>query len=109
MGVFGKSAAQILDFRTEGEEVVMKKLVAAMVLVGTLSMASGAMAYDGGKKHGEHRGRSPELGIWFRFPQPRSRLDGRRREWGREKERERGRWEDHRRDRCGRPRPRHRT
>jgi hypothetical protein len=88
----------------------MKRLVAAIVLVGTLSMASSAMAYGSGhnqprdgKKYVEHRGKEPEFGIWFRFPQPNLKLAKRHREWEREK------WEDHRHNGCNHSRPRHRS
>jgi hypothetical protein len=88
----------------------MRRLVAVIVLVGTLCMAGDAMAYGGGRKptrggrqHVEHRVRIPEFGIWLRFPQPKFRLDGRRREWKREKR------EGHRYHKCGYPRPRYRS
>jgi hypothetical protein len=90
---------------------MMKKLVAAAVLVGTLSVAGSAMAYDGKrnprpqfrdeKKHVERRDESPEFKMWFSFPQLTLKLDGRR------QEQERREWDDHRHDKGRPPRFRH--
>jgi hypothetical protein len=87
------------------------KLIAAMVLVGTLSMASGAMAYGDGRHHPnrhrdrktyvylEHRGEWPEFGVWLTFPRPQM---GRRHwEWERE------RWGGHHHNRHWPPRRHH--
>jgi hypothetical protein len=90
---------------------MMKKLVAAVVLVGILSVAGSAMADEGrrnhrpqprgGRQHVERRDESPEFGIWLAFPQMMLRLDGRH------QEREKREWEHHRHDRHRPPHFRH--
>ena len=95
----------------------MKKLVIAVVLVGTL-MASGAMAHekrhnlprDDGKKYEEPRGKSPEFGVWIKFPISKSKISKSRpndqhRQWERDDERREG----HRRGKDEHPRPRGRS
>jgi hypothetical protein len=90
---------------------MMKKLVAAAVLVGTLSVAGSAMANDGrrdrrpqprgGRPHVERRYEGPEFRMWIPFPHLMLKLDGRHRE------RDRREWEHHRHERHRPPHFRH--
>jgi hypothetical protein len=91
----------------------MKKLVAAIVLVGTLSMANGAMAYGNGhnqprdeKKYVEHRGKDSndsKFGARVTSPQPRPKLQPKPQPKPNKnhRERERSKWESHRHQRYG--------
>ncbi|MDR2180044.1 MAG: hypothetical protein LBP21_07025 [Synergistaceae bacterium] len=81
----------------------MQKLVAAMVLLGTLGVANEAMAYRHCPPHDrkvyvEYRGRGYGFGTWLTLPFPR----GGRRHWDRGYER--GRWGGPRHHRRGHPR-----
>jgi hypothetical protein len=107
-----ESAVQIL--RTEREEFAMKKLVAAIVLVGTLSVASGAMAYGdgrqqhnqprgGGKIQVEHSGKDSGFGVWITIPQAKAEPDRMHHD------QRRGNFGNHRHDRHEQPRFRHRS
>jgi hypothetical protein len=89
---------------------MMKKLVAALVLVGTLGMASGAMAHENrhtqprdGKKYVEPRGESHEFGMWIKLPLSNSKPDNQHRE------RDERKRDEYRHDRGGHQRPRYRS
>ena len=71
---------------------MMKKLIAAVVFAGTLSVASPVMGY--GDVYVEYRDREGDFGAWFVLPLPRAIV--RHRGWRRER-----RWDDrwHRRHR----------
>jgi hypothetical protein len=89
----------------------MKKLLAAVVLAGTLSVASSAMANDdrrnqhplprGGRPHVEHRDEKPEFKMWIPFPNLMLKLDGRH------QEQDRREGEHHRHDKHRPPHFRH--
>ncbi|MDR1376651.1 MAG: hypothetical protein LBJ22_03990 [Synergistaceae bacterium] len=89
----------------------MKKLVAAIVLMGALSVASGAMAHEnerrwhdrprGGRGYLEYTDRDSGFGMWLSFPRPGCGMDRRHQEWGR------GKPKFYHHDRHGHPRFRH--